>query len=173
MPLIDPTITSSKLLAESIGGVAAVYKLDPNTNYYTNYYLPAIDYPPGGLPLSIGKAFLVSLNDNAPDRWFTVGGVPEKGSAQFTIAKTALHTWNEIYIPLDCTHDTLPSILAEEIGGVIGIFKIDPKTNYFTIYYLPAIDFYYPEPFMLKPGEPVLISVDQNAPNQWPGTVKY
>ncbi|MBC7186874.1 MAG: hypothetical protein H5U38_07570 [Calditrichaeota bacterium] len=165
LPLIDPNITDAKSLAASIGGVAAVYKLDPATNAYTTYWLPDMGLGTN-FPITPGMACLVNLKSDAPSTWFMVGSVPYPGSVRFTLAKTKTRTYNEISVPLDRLTLTNAAQLAASIGGVEALYRIDPATNAFTQYWLVAQGL--GTNFPLNPGEPVLLLVNQSAPNQWP-----
>lgn len=165
LPLRDPSNTDAKSLAASIGGVAAVYKLDPTTNAYTTYWLADLGIGTN-FPITPGMACLVNLKSEAPSTWFMVGSVPYPGSVRFTLAKTKTRTYNEISVPLDPLNLTTAGQLAGAIGGVEALYRIDPATNAFTQYWLPTPGL--GTNFSLSPGEPVLLLINQSAPNQWP-----
>jgi len=165
LPLIDDTYADAKTLAEKIGGLDAVLKLNKDTNAYTTYYLPSIHFG-DNFSLSAGMPVLVSANKNAPDTWFYTGAVPGAGTLQFRLNHDENGTYNEIILPLDRTDITTADQLAKDIGGVDVVLKIDPETNSFSSFWLPAINF--GDNFTIQPGEPVLINVNTNAPDVWP-----
>ncbi len=165
LPLSDPSITDARSLAASIGGVAAVYKLDSTTNAYTTYWLADVGIGTN-FPITPGMACLVNLKSDAPSTWFMVGAVPYPGSVRFKLSKTKTRTYNEISLPFERINLTNAAQLAASIGGVEALYRIDPATNAFTQYWLPAPGL--GTNFPISPGEPVLLLVNQSAPNVWP-----
>jgi len=166
LPLENETINSARDLAEQIGEVEALLKLEHATNGFSRFYLPAISYG-DNFATAHGMPVLVSLNPSAAPRWFYTGSVPPAGSVQFVLNKDASGTrYNEIILPLDRSDITTADQLAREIGGVEAVLKIDPETNGFSVFWLPEIQ--YGANFEIEPGEPVLIGVNASAPDVWP-----
>jgi hypothetical protein len=165
LPLNNATISNAKTFAEKINGLAALLKLDSSTNSFSKFYLPAIKFGEN-FSLSGGKPILVSAENTAPEQWFYTGAVPAPKSVQFTLNNSAAGRYNEIIVPFDKTNIKTADDLAKDIGGVDAVLKLNPATNSFSKFWLPAIK--YGENFAIKPGEAVLINVGTNAPSTWP-----
>jgi len=127
--------------------------------------LPAINFG-SNFTLKSGMPVLVSASPTAPTAWFYSGAVPATETVQFALVKGDKYMYNEIILPLDMTAITTADQLAQNIGGVEVVLKIDPATNAFTKFWLPGIK--YGDNFAIQPGEPVLINVNKNAPSVWP-----
>ena len=165
LPLNNASISNAKTFAENVSGLAAVLKLDPSTNSFSKFYLPAIKFG-DNFSLSGGKPVLVSADNTAPEKWFYTGAVPAPKSVRFTLNNSAAGRYNEIIVPFDKTNIKTADDLAKDIGGVDAVLKLDPATNSFSKFWLPAIK--YGENFSVKPGEAVLINVGTKAPSTWP-----
>ena len=165
LPLVNNAYDNAKTLAQDVSGVDAVLKLDKNTNAYTTFFLPGINFG-NNFSLAAGMPVLISANKNAPDNWFYTGDVPLPATLQFQLNHAEKGTYNEIILPLDRTDITTADQLAKDIGGVDVVLKIDPATNGFSKFWLPSIN--YGENFTIEPGEAVLINVNTNAPDVWP-----
>jgi hypothetical protein len=166
-PLQNSSLKKAKDLAKSIGdGVDVLWKLSSSTNAYSIYYLPNISFGTN-FDIKTGAPVIAQVNADAVTPWFYTGNVPAQGSVQFTIYKNAGKTvYNEITLPLDKINIKTADQLAKDIGGVEVIWKLDPATNSFSKYWLPAVK--YGENFAIEPGEAVLIGVTNAAPDVWP-----
>ncbi|MBN1999662.1 hypothetical protein JW935_19060, partial [candidate division KSB1 bacterium] len=167
VPLVHSVIKNAKSLAQDLGnGFDALYKLDPATGGYSIYYLPSLNFGTN-FNLPTGSPVMVSAGKNAPDSWFYTGDVPAQKSVWFTLFRSgSKNIYNEISLPLDRTDITNADQLAKDIGGVEVVLKLDPENGGFSKFWLPAI--HYGENFKILPGEPVLISVNESAPEVWP-----
>ncbi len=167
---LNTSISNAKQLAQAIGtGVESVLKLDPQTNGFSKFYLPTIDYPLVPFALATGQPVLIQANLNAPMSWFYTGQVPAEKSVQFALSKLYRSSYNEIILPLDKTAILNADQLANDIGGVDVVLKIGPDGKGFSYYWLPSIKFGNPmTPFTIQPGEAVLIQVNSSAPSLWP-----
>jgi hypothetical protein len=166
LPLETSKYKKASDLSTDITGLAALLQLEATTNAYSKFYLPAISFGTN-FTLKSGIPVLVSAGPTAASSWFYTGPVPTAQSVQFTLVKRAdKNMYNEIILPLDKTGITTADQLAKNIGGVEIVLKLDPVTNAFTKFWLPAIQ--YGDNFAIQPGEPVLISVNNTAPSVWP-----
>ena len=165
LPLETSSITNAKTMAAAVEGVLTVLKLDTLTNGYSTFYLPTVNYG-DNFDLSAGMPVLISASNATPENWFYTGSVPAKKSVQFKLNNAAAGSFNEIMVPLDRTDLNTADKLAKDIGGVTVVLKIDPETNGFSTFWLPAINF--GDNFTIEPGEPILINVNTEAPNIWP-----
>lgn len=167
---LETIISNAKEMAQAVGtGIKVVLKLEAHTNGFSKYYLPDLDFPIPPLALETGMPVLVQADQAAPDSWFYTGDVPAAQSLQFLLNKVHKSSYNEIILPLDKTAITDADQLAQDIGGVDVVLKIDPDGKGFSHYWLPGIKFGNPmTPFTIQPGEAVLIQVNQSAPAIWP-----
>ncbi len=162
---LETTFKKASDLATDVTGLAALHQLEAATNGFSKYYLPAINFG-SNFTLKSGMPVLVSASPTAPTAWFYSGAVPATETVQFALVKGDKYMYNEIILPLDMTAITTADQLAQNIGGVEVVLKIDPATNAFTKFWLPGIK--YGDNFAIQPGEPVLINVNKNAPSVWP-----
>lgn len=167
LPLQNANLKKAKDLARDIGtGVEVLWKLSSTTNAYSIYYMPNISFGTN-FDIKTGSPVITQVNGEVATSWFYTGAVPAMGSVQFIINKTDGKTvYNEITLPLDKTNIKTADQLAKDIGGVDVLWKLDPTTNSFSKYWLPAVK--YGDNFEIEPGEAVLIGVTSTAPGVWP-----
>ncbi len=165
-PLETQDITDAKSVAQLIENLKLVlYKLNPATNSFSTYYIPHIEYGTN-FALETGSPLLVNNDKTIADTWFYTGKIPPVGSVKFALNKGEKSIFNEIIVPLDKFDITNADQLAQNIGGIEIVYKLDPETNAFSKFWIPDIG--YGENFTIMPGEPVLININQDAPDVWP-----
>ncbi len=167
MPLVNSGMSKASQVAGAVGGVNAVFKLDPATNRFSKVYIPGISSARDNFDVPTGTPVLVSLKNTAPEAWFMTGAVPDSGSIHFTLNRDAVGKYNEITVPLDRPTITNALELANAIGGIRALFKLDPATNRFSKVYIPGVTGQAGN-FSLQSGEPVLINATNNTPPIWP-----
>ncbi|HOX85050.1 MAG TPA: hypothetical protein PKW76_00265 [bacterium] len=167
LPLENEMLTNAKAsnLAEQVPGTAVVYQLDPVANQFSRYYV-ALNGFGTNFPIHSGMPVLVSSQGSEEPSWFYSGLVPKAGSVSFNLRKNNFFTYNEIIVPLDRADLNTADKLAKAIGGVEVIYKLDPDSNMFNTYYVVSTG--AGTPFAIQPGEPVLLLVNQQAPDVWP-----
>jgi hypothetical protein len=154
-------------VATAVGGVNAVFKLDATTNRFSKVYIPGISSSRDDFEVPTGMPVLVALKNTAPQEWFATGDIPEAGSLHFTLNRDAIGKYNEITVPLDRPTITNALELANAIGGIRALFKLDPTTNRFSKVYIPGVTGQAGN-FSLQSGEPVLINATNTTPPVWP-----
>jgi hypothetical protein len=88
------------------------------------------------------------------------------GKYGFDLVRSSKPRYNYISLPLD-TDISNAKQLAEAIGsGVKVVLQLDHKTNGFSTYYLPELNF-PTTPFAIHSGMPVLVQADLTAPESW------
>ena len=160
-------MSKASQVAGAVGGVNAVFKLDPATNRFSKVYIPGISSARDDFDVPTGLPVLVSLRNTAPEAWFMTGAVPDSGSIHFTLNRDAVGQYNEITVPLDRPTITNALELANAIGGIRALFKLDPATNRFSKVYIPGVTGQAGN-FTLQSGQPVLINATNNTPPVWP-----
>ncbi|HNQ34860.1 MAG TPA: cohesin domain-containing protein [bacterium] len=169
IPLADPSIGDTGLaraadLVSALGGaskVGVIYKWNPATQGWTSHIasLPSIN----NFDLQAGMGLMVSVNQNISARLL---GTPTRFSASLVknADKTSL---NIMVLPAGLTNPPAKAAdLVAALGGAskVGvIYKWNPATQGWTshIASLPSIN-----NFDLEPGQPLMISVNQNI--EWP-----
>jgi len=167
IPLRNSAITKASQVANLVGGVVAVMKMDPATNRFSKVYIPGISRPRDDFEISIGMPVLVAVNNTATADWFMTGVVPDSGSIHFALNRDASGKYNEITLPLDKINIHNALELANAIGGIRALLKMDPSKNRFSKVYIPGIS-RPTDNFTIEPGEPLLINVTNTAPPMWP-----
>ncbi len=166
-PLETTQLNTVDQLTNHIDGLAASYQLDALTNQYSRFYLHNIGFG-SKFQIHTGMPLLVSLNEKNTGSWFYTGILPDKSSQTFDLSTTQKQAFKEVTIPLDRDDIQNARDLAQDIGleAVEVIYLLDPENNDFSLFYIPGVD--YGSNFELRPGDPVLISVNNNAPKTWP-----
>jgi hypothetical protein len=167
LPLVNSSVSKASQVAAAITGVNAVFKLDPTTNRFSKVYIPGISSSRDDFEVPTGMPVLVALKNSAPQEWFATGDVPVAGTLHFTLNRDAVGKYNEITVPLDRPTITNALELANAIGGIRALFKLDPTTNRFSKVYIPGVTGQAGN-FSLQSGEPVLINATNATPPVWP-----
>jgi len=167
LPLSNTGIGKASQVAAAVGGVNAVFKLDATTNRFSKVYIPGISGSRDDFEVPTGRPVLVALKNTAPEEWFYTGTVPEAGSVQFALNRDAIGKYNEITVPLNRPAITNALELANAIGGIRAIFKLEPTTNRFSKVYIPGVTGQAGN-FSLQCGEPVLVNATNSSPSVWP-----
>ncbi len=164
-PLENINMTDAKSVSQIIDDLKVLYKLDSATNSFSTYFIPQIEYGTN-FAVGTGSPLLINNDKTIMDSWFYTGRIPPVGSVTFNLNKGEKSLFNEIIVPLDQFNISNADQLAKDIGGVEVLYKLDPETNAFSKFWIPDIS--YGENFSIVPGEPVLININQNAPDIWP-----
>ncbi|MBN1541284.1 hypothetical protein JW992_03990, partial [candidate division KSB1 bacterium] len=167
LPLDNDMLASANAshLAAQIPGTAVVWQLDPAVNQFSRYYVATNGFGTK-FPVHSGMPVLLSTGETDEPAWFYSGRVPEAGSLSFQLRKDNFFTYNEIMVPLDRPDLDTAAKLAQAIGGVEVVYKLDRESNSFNTYYVASTG--AGTSFPIQPGEPVLLLLNQQAPDRWP-----
>ncbi|MCA9933973.1 MAG: hypothetical protein H6662_03435 [Ardenticatenaceae bacterium] len=142
---------------------------DAAAQNFTDYYLPNLGAGDPNMPIELGEAYWIYVDNTANTSLTLVGSVPSEGTIQYDLlGSSPACRYNDVMIPLEESSILTASDLVTAMGGpsyVDQILEWGADAQNFTNYYLPNLGAGDPD-MPIQAGHSYFVCLLQDT--QWP-----